>query len=172
MSPTDRSHGRRAAAVRLLLAGVLLHAVACASIPLTPIAMPPIGPLPGGTLRGQVTPVPEDWASLADYRTIQLETRPDEPYSVNVWGIAAEEAFFIACRPDSRWLPYVLENPNVRLRILDRLYELRAERSVDAGERARYFAAMKRKYDWEPDDDDRATAWILRLTPRPPRGER
>ena len=45
------------------------------------------GPLPflsGGDLEGEVRPSPSDWAFAGDSGTAQLETRPEDPYSVNL----------------------------------------------------------------------------------------
>ena len=126
----------------------------------------PLGPLPGGRLSGTPTPPPPDWASVPDYRTVQLETRPSDPYSINVWGFGSGPYFYIACRPTSGWLPYIQADPNVRLRIHDAVYELRAQRTESPADFDRYVDAMKARYDWAPSDEDRATAWLLRLEPR------
>ena len=41
--------------------------------------------LPGGELEGTSVPTPADWSFLADISTVQIETRPEDPYSVNIW---------------------------------------------------------------------------------------
>jgi hypothetical protein len=43
--------------------------------------------LPGGKLAGTDVPVPADWSLLADTSTVQIETRPEDPYSVNIWAV-------------------------------------------------------------------------------------
>jgi len=139
-----------------LVAGLLLALWGCV----------PLGPIPGGALSGDVFPPPRDFGSLRPYGTIQLETRPADPYSVNAYAAAIGPHVFIGCRPDSRWLPYVLENPDVRLRVNGRVYELRAERSENPAEREAFFADLRTHYDWSPNDEDRATALILKLGPR------
>ena len=58
-------------------------------LPLLPILIAfgcngPVVLLPGGKLNGETRPVPADWAFAGDYGTAQLETRPEDPYSVNV----------------------------------------------------------------------------------------
>ena len=44
--------------------------------------------LPGGALDGAPAPVPDDWSATDDVKTVQLETRPADPYSVNKIGRA------------------------------------------------------------------------------------
>ncbi len=100
---------------------------------------------------------------LRPYGTLQLETRPNAPYSVNVWGTTLDNEFYVACRPTSRWLPFVRKTPRVRLRIHGVLYELRAIQSTDPILLDRYFAALLDDYAWSPTDEDRAEAVLLKL---------
>ena len=59
-----------------------LAALACLALPL--VACGPIGPVPGGALRGPVhAGSPPDWGRVAEVETIQLESRPTDPHSVN-----------------------------------------------------------------------------------------
>ena len=51
--------------------------------------------LSGDALDGTVTPAPDDWSFSDDVGTIQLETRPTEPYSVNLWVVALDDALFV-----------------------------------------------------------------------------
>jgi hypothetical protein len=44
--------------------------------------------LPGGALEGATVPTPEGWSFTDDVDTVQLETNPTDPYSVNIWVIA------------------------------------------------------------------------------------
>ena len=55
----------------------------------------PVVMLPGGKLSGTVQPPPADWAFSDDVDNIQLETRPDDPYSVNLWGVGVGATFYI-----------------------------------------------------------------------------
>ena len=46
----------------------------------------PLGPFPSGELSGELETEPvSDWSFLAAHETVQLETRPDDPYSLNIW---------------------------------------------------------------------------------------
>ncbi|MBW2363356.1 MAG: hypothetical protein JRG84_20865 [Deltaproteobacteria bacterium] len=44
----------------------------------------PFGLLPGGALEGEARPLPPEWSFAGDYGTAQLQTKPEEPYSVNL----------------------------------------------------------------------------------------
>jgi hypothetical protein len=124
--------------------------------------------IPGGSLSGDVQPVPADWSFTDEVETVQLETRPDDPYSVNVWGVGVGDTFYIASGRgiDAAWAEHIEANPNVRLRVGDAIYELAAARTTDPAELDAFLAAAKQKYDFEPEPEQRETAVLYRLTPR------
>ena len=129
----------------------------------------PLVMVPGGELSGTVKPVPSDWSFTDAVDTVQLETRPEDPYSVNVWGVAAGDAFYIASgRGESAtWAKHIAADPRVRLRVGEDLYELSAVRTADEGELDAFIAAAKKKYEYfEPDERQRREAILFRLEPR------
>jgi len=126
----------------------------------------PIGPLAGGRLRGPAQAPPVSWELLRPYDTVQLETRPGNEYSVNVWGTAIDGEFWVACRPSSRWLPYVRADSRVRLRIHGSIYELEATIDRDRARIDAFFDQLDREYDWRPTPEDRARALLIRMRPR------
>jgi hypothetical protein len=131
------------------------------------LACGPLVMVPGGELSGTTQPTPPDWAFTDEIETVQLETRPDDPYSVNVWGVAAEGRLYVAAAdPGSRWAQNIGEDPRVRLKLGEDVYELRAVRTEDPAERDAFLAAVKRKYDFEPDPDQESQAALFRLEPR------
>ena len=81
--------------------------------------------------------------------TVQLETRPDDPYSVNIWGVGGSRTFFVASGDgmESVWAQHIADDPNVRLRLGHAVYELRAVRADSKLERRRFRAMGKHKYD-------------------------
>lgn len=139
-------------------------------IPLFALALIGCGPvwmLPGGELSGQVAAPPDDWSFSDSVDTVQLETRPDDPYSVNIWGVGVGPHFYVAAgRTSNRWAKDIAADPNVRLKIDDRVFELRAERVGDDAEIQACLEAIQRKYDFEPDPDQRESATVFRLEPR------
>jgi hypothetical protein len=44
--------------------------------------------LPGGKLDGVAQSAPADWSIADEVDTVQLETNPHDPYSVNIWAAA------------------------------------------------------------------------------------
>jgi hypothetical protein len=128
----------------------------------------PIVMIPGGQLSGTPKPVPPNWSFSDSIDTVQLETRPDDPYSVNVWGVAAGPFFYLAAgNSESTWAQHIQSDPHVRLKLGDDIYQLVARAIDDPAEREVFLAALKRKYDFEPDPDERDAAMLFRLEARP-----
>ena len=76
------------------------------------IGCEPIGPLPGGALKGEPTAAPADWTSAASVKTVQVQTRTADPYSINIWGVAVGSDFYIAAARDTnRWAKYIEGDP-------------------------------------------------------------
>lgn len=148
----------------------------CAAGAALALACGPIGPIPGGALRGDpVAETVQDWSFLDAEHTVQLETRPDDPYSVNVWigqqqGRPYVPTSLIAGvdEPSERqWVKNALADPRVRLLVQGRLYDLKAVRVDDAAERESVRAALLAKYEVEASEDGHEDqAWIFRLEPR------
>lgn len=128
----------------------------------------PLVMIPGGELSGEVKPAPGDWAFTDAVETFQLETRPDDPYSVNVWAVAANGAVYVASGggASAGWAQHIAEDPRVRLRVEDAIYELRAAQTTDEAELDTFLAAAQKKYDFEPKPEQREEAVLFRLTPR------
>ena len=128
----------------------------------------PISMLPGGALSGTVRPTPADWSFTDSVEIVQLETRPEDPYSVNIWGVAAGGGFYVASGrgESSAWVGHLSEDPRVRLRVNEDLYELRAARSDDPSEREAFAEAAHRKYDFELSEEQEAKGILFRLVPR------
>jgi hypothetical protein len=127
----------------------------------------PVALLPGGALEGPVEPPPADWSFSDGVDTVQLETRPSEPYSVNIWMIAIEGAAFVHAGANrSEWVEHIEADPRVRLRVDGPVYELAASRVTAQDEFDRFSDAYERKYDRRPRNENVAEAYLFRLTPR------
>jgi hypothetical protein len=122
---------------------------------------------PGGKLEGALSPVPPDWSFSSEVSTIQLETRPADPYSVNIWAIGMGPALYVhAGAYRSAWVEYMEADSKVRFRIDDKLFELRAKRVEDQGEFTRFSDVYEEKYGSRPRNEDVAEAYLFRLEAR------
>ena len=125
--------------------------------------------LAGGRLAGDVVEVPPSWVLYNDTDTVQLETRPADPYSVNVWGVGTSAGYFVAAGAglEAVWAQQVTADPRVRLRVADSVYELRAVRVDSWIDRRRYKAMATQKYDdFNSAFEDFDAAVLFRLEPR------
>jgi hypothetical protein len=114
-----RGSGRRIRCLLLLSLPLLLLLVGCGG---------PFMAFPGGALRGEeVTDVPDDW-SFVDSSFMDLEVRPENPYSVTVNYIVKDGKLYIDPAADRGWYDYLKEDERVRVRFGfdDRVYPLRA----------------------------------------------
>lgn len=148
----DRSRGSIA-----LLAAMLLFA-ACDGPFLT---------IPGGALEGSARPVPSDWVFTDEISTIEVETRPTDPYSINIWAVAMDDRLYLHAGANrTRWVRNLEAEPSVRVRIEGSVYDLTASRVRDPGEFADFSDAFERKYDQRPRNENVAEAYVFRLSRR------
>lgn len=134
-----------------------------------PFGCGPVGPIPGGALRGEPASVPEDWSFSDDFQNIQVETAPDDPYSVTLWCAAQGESLYIVAArgTDSVWARNLLDDPRARVRIDGNLYDTRAVRVEDRAEAERVLDALLAKYDFDrPTEEERAAAILFRMESR------
>ena len=134
----------------------------------------PLGPFPGGKLSGaEHTGVVESWSFASEIEVAQLESRPDDPHSINVWiGIVDDQLYipssliFGAENPQDReWVQYVLADPRIRLRIEDRIYALDLERVMDTDTINKAKNVLLSKYA-EETTEQTEQAWIFQAKSR------
>ncbi len=82
---------------------------------LAPGCKGPVLFFPGGALEGPEASLSE--AKIPDDGVIQLETRPGDPYSVNVGFVEIEDAIYIDPAPERAWYAYIAANPQIRIRL-------------------------------------------------------
>ena len=106
---------------------------------------------PGGALSGEVVNEPvEDWSFVSD-RFVDLETRPDDPYSVELNYIVHDGNLYLDPAEGRRWFEYLKADPHVRVRFDDKVYPVVA-------------VLVGRPGELEGFDEDR---FIYRLDSRP-----
>jgi len=94
----------------------------------------PYSIIPGRQLIGEeVTGPIDDWSFVLQYRTVTNEVRPSDPYSVNTGYVFHDGVLYVISGKGggSRWAQFLLQDPNMRIRVGDKLYPVRATRVED-----------------------------------------
>lgn len=117
------------------------------------------GPLAGGSLRGSPADPPPDWRTiLEDGREVcEVESRPDDPHSIQLGCFLYEDELYVQSHrwalaswwPLDSWAAIWIEQPDVRVRLGDDLFDLVAVRVTDPDEREPLL--QLRGYDPVPD---------------------
>jgi hypothetical protein len=126
----------------------------------------PLGPFPGGPLRGVVSAEdPGDWSFAETESTLELEVGGR---SLTVWFTAPGGVLYVAAAEAARksWPAEVAADGRVRIRVAGRLYERRAVRIEDEQLGRAVAESFSSKYEVELDDAARSRAWLFRLDPR------
>lgn len=130
----------------------------------------PWGPIPGGRLRGDDLPCPEDARPFASVREVELELAPEAPRSVRIWSVVVDGTLFVPgdfLTPFKRWPAQVVDDPRVRIRIDGQIFRCRARRVDDAPTIEALRRAAARKYRLSPDGwAARSEVWWFALEPR------
>ena len=81
---------------------------------------------PGGELSGQVVSERvDDWSFVTD-EFVDLETRPDDPYSVELNYVVRDGRLYLDPAEGRRWLDHLRADPRVRVRFGGKVYPLAA----------------------------------------------
>ncbi len=89
----------------------------------------PLGPIPGQRLSGaEVVEVIDDWSFTEKHPLLYIETRPADPYSITITFFSHRGELYVVCvyAQESHWAQYLLDSPDVRLKIDGRVYPGRA----------------------------------------------
>jgi hypothetical protein len=123
--------------------------------------------MPGGQLEGTSSPTPDDWSLLREIDTVQLETRPEDPYSVNVWAIGMGPRVYLHAGANrSTWVEHMEENTAVRLLAEGSLYDMRATRVEGQDEFDRFSDVYEAKYGSRPRNENIGEVYLFRLEKR------
>ncbi len=106
---------------------------------------------PGMRLPGEVTPTPSDWSFTSDHPEIAIEVRTPYflPHSVTiVCGTLDGNLYVGASNPETkRWPGWVDRDPDVRLKIGEKVYEVRLAPLDDEAQLALLRTAYASKYE-------------------------
>lgn len=119
--------------------------------------------LPGGKLDGTAAAAPSEW-SITEVKTVQLETLPADPYSVNIWAIGIGPSVYVHAGANrSEWVENMETDPNVRLRVEGSIYHLQASRVEGQDEFDAFSDAYEAKYGSRPRNGSVSEAYLFRL---------
>jgi hypothetical protein len=77
---------------------------------------------PGGALCGDVVSEPvEDWSFTSDL-FVDLETRQEDPYSVELNYVVKDGNLYLDPAEGRRWLEHIRDDPRVRVRFDGKIY--------------------------------------------------
>ena len=113
---------------------------------------------PGMRLPGEVAPFPSDWSFTNDHPEIAIEVRTPYflPHSVTIVCMELDGNLYVGAKdPESkRWPSWVDDDPEVRLGIGDRVYEVELAPITDAALIARIRQTSATRYGRPPQPDD------------------
>lgn len=119
---------------------------------------------PGLWLSGEQTAYPADWTFADEYQEIELQVATPYllPHSVTIWCATLDGDLYIAAgNPEEKhWPGWVDDNPDVRLKIGDALYEARLIPLDDEALIRRVLAVQSKKYGFPmPEGPTGARYW-------------
>jgi hypothetical protein len=123
-------------------------------------------PIPGGKLQGELMAVPADWQEIASVEIVQLETNSTEPYSVNLWFLGEGKNIYVHAGTNrAQWVENIEQDPEVKLLVEGKLYELQARRVVSADEFKIFADLWELKYGSRPGNENVDEAYLYLLAP-------
>lgn len=93
----------------------------------------PLEVFPGGAMTGPAG-IETNWDFVKGDGVLDLELRPEQPYSVRVNFIKKNDNIYIDPAPDRNWYAILLKNLNVRVRFDREIYDVRAVEVTDPTE--------------------------------------
>ena len=94
----------------------------------------PIGIIPGGVLSGDEATA-SSWSEVvSESGTLELETRPQDPYSVRIGYVFSDGNIYIDPAEERNWYHNIKDDPSVRVRFGNRIYRARAVAVTDPAE--------------------------------------
>ncbi len=123
----------------------------------------PYSIIPGKQLRGEeVTGPIDDWSFVLQVRTVTNEVRPSDPYSFNTGYVFHDGVLYVPSGKggESRWAQFLLQDPNMRIRVGDKLYRVRATRVEDPELVSELHRARGQR---NPDQEERTPEEMARL---------
>ena len=127
----------------------------------------PLVVLSGGELSGTISEVPETWQIDEISALAQLETRPSEPYSINLVYVQMNGQVYIYAGDNrTNWVQHIEEDPRIRLRINETIYPARAVRVTHDNEISAFASIWTSRGLFQRDPLGFDEDWLYRLEAR------
>ena len=150
--------GASAPNARILMVALCLMLSACND---------PFAVMSGGELNGTVSEVPESWELDEISALAQLETRPSEPYSINLVYVQMNGQLYIYAGDNrTNWVQHIEQDPRIRIRINETIYPARAVRVTNDDEISAFAAIWTSRGFFQRDPLAFDEVWLYRLTNR------
>ena len=121
----------------------------------------------GGDLSGTVTEAPNKWQLDEDSAVAQLETRPEDPYSINFTYVQLEGRFYVyAGDTRTNWVKHIEQNPLVRVRVKHNIYPVRAIRVMSEEELSEFAGVWANLSVFQRNPMNFEEVWLYRLEAR------
>jgi hypothetical protein len=121
----------------------------------------------GGELSGTVTEAPNKWQLDEDSAVAQLETRPEDPYSINFTYIQLDGRFYVyAGDTRTNWVKHIEQSPLVRVRVQDNIYPARAIRVMSDEELSEFAGVWANLSVFQRNPMNFEEVWLYRLEAR------
>ena len=138
---------------------VALMACAIAVALMLACSLDPSDARPGLGLSGEVhQQAVEDWSFTSDAYEIFIETATSYwiPHSVTAWCVMVGDELYVSAddADQKSWVVNVARNPNVRLKIGEKVYEQKLVPVTDAALMASIDSGFSRKYEYEEEEGD------------------
>ena len=148
--------------MKLMIKGILKWIAAVLAISVVTILVlylnrtNPYGIIPGRQLiEEEVTEPIWDWSFTEQVRTVTNEVRPSDPYSVNTSKLLIDGVLYIPSGQgdNSHWAQYLIQDPNMRLRVGTKLYPVTATWVEDPALLAQLREAYDKKFARPPGEE-------------------
>ena len=121
----------------------------------------------GGELSGTLADPPATWQFDEEYAFAQLETRPEDPYSINLAYVQLNGHLYIyAGNTRTNWVEHIEQNPLVRIRVDETIYPVHAIRVNDNDEINEFAAQWTNRSVFQRDPKQFDEVWLYRLVAR------
>lgn len=149
------------------LAQVTLAAALLAAAIVARLTSGPLGPFPGGAFQGAPEHALVERVLQLEGDEIQLQVPANPPYTITTHAFEVDGELYVGADfvfPFKRWVNIVEKNPEVVLRIRDRLIQRRAVRIKEPAESRRILERVSRLRGVDP-DDWLTEVWFFRMEP-------